>query len=151
MWSSVRALLELKAAQVNAEEEARAPTNALLGRGRYEPISAVDVAYVSNTFEYTLHGACELAHRLTNWSGLAAGLRNLTLYESKPAACTVLEFGAPRPPPNGPPPPWSPPPLPPPSAPPATIAVQVRRPPLEVRPLVAALLSGQREESCVWS
>ena len=110
--------MQSEAAAINAVEASR--------RGKYSAIGGISIVYreAENSFAYSIHGACALVHRMMAWSErLNSSVSNLTLFIHEPATCSLIEFGAPRPPPGMPPPPTPPPPLIPPSTPPASVPI----------------------------
>ena len=100
--------MQEEAAQITRVENSREALNSLLGRGVYESISSIDVSFngAQNEFAYTIRGSCELGHRMmgTNFTFMSY-LLSLGLEERLTGRCSVLEFGAPNPPPAAPPPP----------------------------------------------
>ena len=117
-------LSELSVASFNSVEAARLARNGPLRRGRYSPLSSISVAYdeAQNAFTYAVEGACELGHRMLNATDAGARwLHSHGLLEMVPHACTIVENGAPDPPPASPPPPS---PKPPPLTPPATVTIE---------------------------
>lgn len=84
--------------------------------GTYTPITAIAlaVAHRNHTIQYTVHGACPVVHGMLSELRLQESLLSLGLFNSSSPVCTVIEYGAPAPPPAAPPPP---------SVPPATVRV----------------------------
>ena len=124
LLGELEAALNTAVTQVNGVEAARLAANSALGRGRYTPLSSVGVAYdpAQNAFTYSVAGACELGHRMVNATDAAATwLAAHGLLEATPHACTIIEHGAPDPPPASPPPPS---PKPPPLTPPLTVMIE---------------------------
>ena len=110
--------IQSEAAAINAVEVSR--------RGKYSTIGGISIVYreAENSFAYSIYGACALVHRMMAWSErLNSSIGNLTLFIHEPVTCSLIEYGAPRPPPGMPPPPTPPPPLIPPSAPPASVPI----------------------------
>ena len=122
--AAVAERFQAEAQIIGAVESSRAQRNAVLGRGRYAPITRTDLTFANGSLLYTVHGPCELAHRmLVRNPHLDDELGRLGLRKTTEPACDVLEFGGPRPPPHPPPLPAAPSPCPPPANPPGSIDV----------------------------
>ena len=83
---------------------------------KYTPISKVEVSPVDYNFtlQYSIFGACPVIHGVISWQSVQSGIAGLGLINASVPTCTVLNLGAPAPPPSPPPPP---------SVPPATVRV----------------------------
>ena len=129
---SLQQEMQVAADGINAVERSR--------DSRYAPIGPIIIVYdaSSNALVFTIHGPCPLANRLLQWTDtFHAAQQLLHLSMLHPAACRVVENGAPRPPPAVPPPPT---PHPPPFHPPASVPVQAD---IEVElPNLSGLVSG---------
>ena len=79
--------------------------------GTYTPITsiAVDIVDRNHTMQYTIHGACPVIFGMLALELVQERLLGWGLYNSTLPACTVVENGAPAPPPSLPPPPSVPP------------------------------------------
>lgn len=79
--------------------------------GLYTPIFAVTLSILdrNHTLQYVIHGACPVISGMLSRAHVRQTFVSLGLYHSTAPACTVIESGAPDPPPSPPPPPGVPP------------------------------------------
>lgn len=86
-------------------------TITLVPIGTYTPITSVAISILdrNHTMQYVIHGACPVIFGMLSHALVQQAFFSLGLYNSSLPACTIIENGAPGPPPSPPPPPAVPP------------------------------------------